>query len=347
MRPLPTPPEAPVARRGWARQVVSLLLAGGLVAWVILQLDYPAFRRALETADPVAYLGFMLVFVVVLLAVDSVAIRAVYARYVCPVTLREVAVLRGASYLFAVVNYHIGQAWLTWFASKVYGARLGRVAGATLLNYATMFGSLALLACGSFALMGRAVPWLGTILLALGVAALGYGAFLVARPQVSARLPGVPVLFEAGIVGHLQALAWRLPHMFVLFVGMWLPLGFFGVDVPLGDALAYIPILMLVGALPITPQGVGTRDVIAVQLLGAYAPAGAETESVAAATLCWAVSLTLVQVLIAPLFMASARRLLARASAAKLAAAAGRSVGGASPATALAEPLASSGDASP
>jgi hypothetical protein len=64
----------------------------------------------------------------------------------------------------------------------------------------------------------------------------------------------------------------------ILFLGMGLPLSFFGISIPLADALAYVPILMLVGALP-----------------------------------CWAVSLTLIQVILVPVFLAFARRLFQRA----------------------------------
>jgi Lysylphosphatidylglycerol synthase TM region len=283
------------------------------VAWVIYQLDLAAFASAFSHINHAAYLAFMFIFVLVLLAADSAAIAHVYVRYVCPVRLGDVCVLRGGSYLASVVNYHAGQAWLTWFASRVYGAGLARVAGATLLNYATVFGSLALLAALAYPLGGHRIPWLGTTLLVLAGAALVYVIVLLCKPRWVTRIPGATVLFEAGVSGHLLALAWRLPHVVILFLGMWLPLSFFRISIPLADALAYVPILMLVGALPITPQGVGTRDVIALKLLAGYAPPNAAAGTVAAATLCWAVSLTLIEVILAPMFLVFARRLFQRA----------------------------------
>ena len=188
------------------------------------------------------------------------------------------------------------------------------MAGATLLNYATMFGSLALLAALAYPLAANRIPWLGSTLIMLGAAAAGYAGVIVIKPRIAARLPGTQLLFDAGIIGHLVALTWRLPHMVILFLGMWLPFKFFNVSIPLGEALAYVPILMLIGALPITPQGVGTRDVIALKLLASYAPAGAAGETVAAATLCWAIALTLMQVIVAPVFLYFARELFTRAA---------------------------------
>jgi len=257
----------------------------------------------------------MFFFVLALLTADAVAITHVYVRYVCKVSYREILVLRGASYLPSLINYHVGQAWLTWYVSRAYGAKLARVTGGTLLNYVTIFGSLAILSAAAYPLTGGRIPWLERTLLILGTAALAYAVVIWAKPSRLRHVPGLETLFAAGLVGHLLALLWRLPHMFVLFLGMWLPFRFFDVQIPMGDALAYVPILMLVGALPITPQGVGTRDVIALNLLAAYAPSSKQVDRVAAATLCWAVTITLVEGILAPVFLIFARRLFNRAGA--------------------------------
>ena len=86
----------------------------------------------------------------------------------------------------------------------------------------------------------------------------------------------------------------------------------FGVEIPLTDALAYIPIVMLVTAPPITPQGIGSRDLITLQLLATYAPGTPEEQAaaIAATTLSWACALTLVQAGFSPLFMRKAQRML-------------------------------------
>jgi hypothetical protein len=297
----------------WWKLTISVGVALILVFYVTRHLSLASFFLALSHINHLGYLVFMVVFVLVLLAADSLAIEHVYMRYVCPTKLSDICVLRVGSYLASVVNYHARQAWLTWYTSRVYGASLAKVAGATLLSYATMFGSLALLAALAYPLGGQHIAWLGSTLFVLAGAASLYTAILISKPRWMTRLPGAAVLVEAGLSGHLVALAWRLPHLVILFLGMWLPLRFFNIFIPLPDALACIPVLLLVGALPITPQGVGTRDVVALNLLAGYAPHGSGANTVAAATLCWAVSLTLIQVILAPLFWAPARRLLRRA----------------------------------
>lgn len=297
------------------RKLVSVAIAVCLLGWGLSQVDFRSFLSRLAGINHVAYVGFMLVFVLALLVADAAAIRHVYSRYVCKVEFSEIIALRGASYLPSLINYHVGQAWLTWYVSKTYGARVARVTGATLLNYATIFASLGILGALAYPFGQKSIPWLGQTLVALGLGALGYAIVVVAKPKFLLKIPGFDTLFDAGVRGHLMALLWRFPHVVILFLGMWLPFGFFNVRIPMGDALAYIPILMLVGALPITPQGVGTRDVIALSLLSSYAPSSNQSGSITAATFCWAVTITLVEGLISPLFYILVRRLLNSARA--------------------------------
>jgi hypothetical protein len=76
---------------------------------------------------------------------------------------------------------------------------------------------------------------------------------------------------------------------------------------------------MFVAALPITPQGIGTRDALSVFLFAEFVPLSAGSGSasdaaalVAASTLTWATALTLVQLVGSPLLMRRAYRLLQR-----------------------------------
>ncbi len=304
--------ELPEKRPSWARRMLPFATAAVLVGYTFQQIDLGAFRDALRRVDTWGFAAVTVVSTLALLCADALAIGWVYRTYVCPLTFRQAVVLRGASYLPQLLNYHVGQAWMAWFAARIYHASIARVTGATLLTYATTLGGVVLLACLSFAIDDSPMPGLGLSLIALGVAALAYLLTLAFRPRFLVRWRPVQVLLDAGVSGNLKALALRLPHVAVLFIGMWVPFGFFGVNVPLADALVCIPVLMLIGALPLTPQGLGTRDAVAIRLLAEFAPPEAQggTAAIAAATLCWAIGMTLVHCVISPLLMRSARRML-------------------------------------
>jgi hypothetical protein len=279
---------------GRARRALPFALAAALVAFVLGRLDLDAFRAALSRVDAPLFSAFAVLFVLALLGADTFATVLVYRRLIAPVAFRDFFVLRGASYLPSLLNHHVGQAFITVFLARVHAVPLARVAGATLVVYASWLGCLLLL--GAVAVPANGGPLAGSAaLLAAGVL---YLAVLALRPARLARTKLFAPLFEAGVRGHLVALAARLPHLLILFAGTWLPFWFFGVRIPLGAALTYIPILMVAVTLPITPQGFGTRDVLAAALFEGFA-AGATRDArlaaIAAATTTWAVALTLVE----------------------------------------------------
>jgi hypothetical protein len=137
---------------------------------------------------------------------------------------------------------------------------------------------------------------------------------LLWRPAALTSRTVLGPLFELGLGGHLGAALIRLPHVFVQFIGAWVPFFFFGVDIPLSDALALMPALMFVVTLPVSPQGLGTRDALALALLSGYAPGtpAERASTLAATTLSWMCALTVIQLALSPLFMRRAYQLLGR-----------------------------------
>jgi hypothetical protein len=302
-RPSPTP--APGDDRPWWRRALPFATAIALTAFLIARLDLHAFARYVRGVHAVGFLAFCTVFSVALVIADCFATSFVFRRTVCPISFRELLLIRGASYLPSLLNHHVGQAWLTWYLSRVYKAPLWRVAGATLLNYATTFAALLLFGFVSLLFEHNAVPWLAPVLAALTVAGVAYLALLAAAPPALARRQILAPLFEVGIRGHLQALVLRIPHMLVLFAGTWIPFAFFNIRIPAGPAFAYIPILMVIVALPVTPQGVGTRDWFALHYFARYGPGTLPEQeaAVAASTLTFVAGITLVQAALSLLLM--------------------------------------------
>ena len=281
----------------WWRRALPFAVAVAFLGLTLYRIDLRAFVRYIAAVNAPAFLLFGLAFVIALLSADAFATAIVYRRTVAPVTFREFWILRGASYLPSILNHHVGQAFLTYYVAKAHGVPLTRMAGGTLLVYVSWMGCL--LGAGCIAMVCAGLPLL-TPALAF-TAGLVYLAVIAVRPARLSRIKLLAPLFEAGLVGHLIALAVRIPHFIVLFLGTWLPFSFFGVDIPLRAALVYIPILMVGVTLPITPQGMGTRDLIAATYFEAFAPGGTHQErlaALAAATTCWLVAFTLIEGLV-------------------------------------------------
>jgi hypothetical protein len=298
------------------RRLLPFALATALVALVLARLDIELFVRQLGKANYVGLLAFAGAITFLLLSADTFATVGIYRRTVCPISFHHLFVLRAASYLPSLLNHHVGQAWLTYFLAKVYRAPIWRVAGATLLTYATTLGCLLVFGLLAVPFNAERIPWLAPFLAALSALGFLYLGVIAAKPRILRDWQTTAPLLEVGVRGHLVALAYRLPHMAVLFAANWLMFRFFGIRIPLGHALATVPLLMLVAGLPITPQGMGTRDLLSIQLFSGYAVGVPEARSaaIAAATLSFACALTVVQLIISSIFMRRARRLLSIAT---------------------------------
>ena len=298
----------PVAQPRW-RQALPFVVAIALMAVVLARIEWRAFLAHLAGVSHAAFLGFVVAFTLSLLAADSFATSNIYRRSIPGIRFRDVFVARGASYLPSLLNHHVGQAWLTWFMTRAYGVDVRRMIGATLLVYASWGGCVLGLACVALLAAGWPVGWLAPPLL-LGLSYLG---LLAVKPARLAENRVLGPLFEAGVLGHLSAMLVRLPHLLVLFFGTWLPFWFFGVKVPIREAVSYVPILMVAVTLPITPQGFGTRDALAALFFERFAALPTQEErlaAIAASTTATAIALLVVEAALGLLLLPRATRMV-------------------------------------
>ena len=102
------------------------------------------------------------------------------------------------------------------------------------------------------------------------VGVLLYLTIIGFRPRFLQRYQLLAPLLEAGLSGHLRAAAGRLPHILVLVLAYWGALRLWGIPVPLAQGVAMVPMILLIGGLPITPVGLGTTQAALVLLFSPY-----------------------------------------------------------------------------
>jgi hypothetical protein len=99
-----------------------------------------------------------------------------------------------------------------------------------------------------------------------------YAFLLVVKPRWLTSRPIFDVLFAAGVSGHLRALLVRVPHIGVLMVFTYTSLRAFGVQVPVSQAVLYLPIIYFISVLPIAVMGLGTTQAAMIYFLSSYVP---------------------------------------------------------------------------
>jgi hypothetical protein len=203
---------------------------------------------------------------------DSFAIWKTFGWFLAQLSLADVLLVRGATYLLAAINYNVGQGAIVYFVHRV--ARVPVIRGVATVLLIMGINVLALLFLATFGLAAApAVPHALKLIVAVAYAGLAvYVAAIIAKPRWLASRPLFDVLLGAGLGGHARALLVRLPHIAILFAFQICMLRGFGVAVPILQAIAALPVVFFIAVLPISVQGLGTTQAAMIYFFARYAP---------------------------------------------------------------------------
>ena len=263
-----------------------------VLAWVVTAgLLFLLFRRisfseviAAARAAPAWVVPVGLGCVVGIYLCDSFAIWKTFGWFLARMSFADVLLVRGATYLLAAINYNVGQGAIVYFVNRTTGAPVLRGVATVLLIMGINVLALLFLATAGLAI-APAVPHPVTVIVTVAWIGLAlYAGLVAARPRWLRDRPVFDVLLGAGIGGHARALLVRLPHIASLLVFQISMLRAFGVAVPLVDALATLPVVFLVAALPISVQGLGTTQAAMIYFFARYVPGAREAQEAAVLT---------------------------------------------------------------
>ncbi|HZF08895.1 MAG TPA: lysylphosphatidylglycerol synthase domain-containing protein [Thermoanaerobaculia bacterium] len=262
----------PPTVREAARRFGPWLVAAGLLLFLLHRVPFAALRSGLAHGPWGALTAYTFPLAALTLVADAFATQVCLAVTGEPRPFRTLLLVRGATYLLGLVNYALGQGGIGLYLHRT-GTRAARGTGIVLFLMAVNLGSLALTAA-----LGLVLP-VGNRLgpevrdLVLGGLVLGalYLGVVALRPAFLNRYEILSPLFAAGVRGHLAALAGRLPHVLLLALGQWGALWIWGVRIPADHALALMPLVLVVAALPVAPAGLGTLQAAQVLLFAHYA----------------------------------------------------------------------------
>ena len=285
--------------RAKVSRLAAWLVTGGVLIYLLWRVPIAKVAEATTHAAwwTIPVLGGL---VLVNFLADVFATWKTFGWFVAPLSFVELLTLRGATYLWALVNYALGQGALVYFVKRARGVPLVRGAAAVLLIMGLNLLLLLLLATAGMLLGGDTPKQIRALVLAAYAGLAVYLVILAVKPRWLAKRPIFDVLLGAGLVGHLKGMAVRLPHVLVLILFTYLSLRAFGVQVPLLQTVLCAPIVFFFAVLPISFQGVGITQYLMLAFFSSYAPGDAsqrEASVVAASLGSWFIGLC-VQLLI-------------------------------------------------
>ncbi|MFH2008081.1 MAG: lysylphosphatidylglycerol synthase domain-containing protein [bacterium] len=254
------------------------LIAIALLTWVFWGIPLGKFMGALSQGQFSWFIPAMALCMISIFFADCLAISKTFSWFTTDFPYREVLPIRGASYLLSVINYNLGQGALVLFAKRAKGVTIGRATGTVLMLMGINLVVLLILsAVGLFiADAPRALafrPWV----LGLMGAFVVYLVAITWKPAFLARVSLAEPMLNAGLRGHLAAVAVRVPHLSLVLFAHYIAMRAFGIEPPLHVFASTMPFVMLMSTIPISPQGLGTTQVAAVYFFAPYAQGDAAT----------------------------------------------------------------------
>lgn len=265
-----------VARERWARLwPVALTLV--IFAVIFLRIPFHRFVEALSAARLLPFLGLMAGFSLFYFAMDTLVLLKMIRWFHGPLGYRELLPVRASTYLVSIVNTQLAQGALALYIHRRFLTPLGEIAGTVALLILLEVTGLVLFATAGMLTFPGAVP-AGLFGVPVALALLWSALWLVARGSLGAAAASLRESVPFGTFRRARArhcltiLALKAPiFLFSLFVhGVALTL--FGIHIPPLRLLAFLPIVFLIGALPVTVAHLGTSQAAWIFFFRDHAP---------------------------------------------------------------------------
>ena len=267
----------------WLRRLVPWGFAVLILTWISHQVPLEEARAAAADADLGIFVPTTLAAVTYWFLLESRAFAFLFTRFNAPLRWAEARALRGMTYLLTPVNWNLGTAAIIMHLRVTKNVSALDAASSILF-----YGSLDAIILASEVFVGAAFlpssPTTATMMRISGAIVVFQGLFVATlmsrrpawRPLTWLRERRIFATFVRANLRDLGMLALVRTAYFAGFIlFFWLGARSFQIEMPLAFAAAVTPLVMLAGALPITPAGLGTQQAVMLYFFEPYGVEGA------------------------------------------------------------------------
>jgi hypothetical protein len=266
-----------------ARRIGAVVLTLAVLALVVRRIPLDHVRAALADANYPVFLAFMVSNTVFYLCWDTLVLKQVIGWFHGEVPYRDLLPVRASSYVVGFFNTNAGRGTLAAYLWRRLDAPFLELGGTVIFLVLTEYTQLVVWALlGVFAFRSELTASLAS------VAALVVSVWLIViaytRLKVTPRralrwllAPRGWQLFHtfrrAAAIRYVQVVLLRAPMFVVSLVAHYYGAHAFGIYIPFGQMLTFLPVIFMAAALPVTIAHLGTTQAAWIFFFGAYAPA--------------------------------------------------------------------------
>jgi hypothetical protein len=263
-------------------------LAAGLLTLVILALiarraPIAPLAAALHNADYATFLALMVPNTLFYFCWDTLVLKIVIGWFHGEVPYRDLLPVRAASYVVGFFNTNAARGTLAAYLWRRLDAPFLELSSTVIFLVLTEYTQLVLWAMLGVLGFRREIT-AGLLPVAAAVAVFWILFFVYARLHITAGralgwlfAPREWTLFRtfrrATLARYGQVVLLRAPMFLVSLLTHYYGAHAFGIHIPFGQMLTFLPVIFMVAALPVTVAHLGTTQAAWILFFGRYAPA--------------------------------------------------------------------------
>jgi len=256
-------------RRAIVRPLVSILLTAGIFALILRRVPLVALGAALHDADRGRFLALMIPNTLFYFAWDTLVLTITVRWFHGPVAYREILPVRAASYVVGFFNTNLGRGAMAGYLSRRLHAPFLELGSTVLFLVLTEYTQLVLWAM--LGLLGARAEVSGSL---LAVAALVAVSWLLVRWLLAPRGWSIARTFRLATPKRYAVIVLlRAPMFLVSLLLHYNAAHAFGIHIPFGQLLTFLPVIFMIAALPVTFAHLGSTQAAWIFFFSQYAPA--------------------------------------------------------------------------
>jgi len=250
------------------KHVLPWLIVIGVFVYLFCRIDRGQFYYSLLQADIGYYIFWLAVFSVAGFLVDAQNLHSILFHFRHPVSYIEALIIKGLSYILMMVNYVAGIGAIVYYLHRDKNISFIRSTGLMMIYNMSSRNSLLMLS-GIGVLIA---PYSSTLLDNIFVMCVILLAVFIVWILVLKLLPDtgkikkfkelqlVKVFHEASWKSYILITLGRMIYYSLFIALFYMGVHAFNMEMPLLHLAIYVPIIMLIMSLPVTPFGLGTSQ---------------------------------------------------------------------------------------
>jgi lysylphosphatidylglycerol synthase-like protein len=265
------------------RRVLPLLLTIAILAAIGRRMPARAFIDAVASADYVLFLAVMIPNTLFYFLWDTLILKRVLAWFHGEVPYLDLLPVRAASYVVGFFNTNAGRGALAGYLWRRLDAPFLELGSTVIFLVLTEYTQLVLWSlCGVFAFRTEVTTSLLPVAAAVALFWVVFFAYsrMHVTPARAVRWLFAPRewqvfrTFRLAAAGrYFQMVLLRAPMFAVSLGAHYVAARAFGLAIPFGSLLTFLPVIFMAAALPVTVAHLGTTQAAWLYFFGQYAPA--------------------------------------------------------------------------